>query len=115
LRKRGLLRLAFEHAQLFAGFVELALSCNDGVFNLGMTLLAIGQLHIQLFKARFGLDAALGQLFGLGLYFGQVLFDLGMALAGLLSQLRQAQGVHFKLVHARLQLGGFGTAERELL
>ena len=42
---------------------QLALGLDHALVQLGVTLLRVSQLHVQLFKAGFGGDAALLQLF----------------------------------------------------
>ena len=56
-----------------------------------MTLLAIGELHVQLFKSRLRLQQPLLQVLGQGFNVRQILVDLLRAALGLLSQLVQLQ------------------------
>ena len=51
LREGGLLRLALQAALLFAALLQLALGLDHAVAQLGVPLLAVGQLHVQLFEA----------------------------------------------------------------
>jgi hypothetical protein len=70
-----------------------------------MALLAVGQLHVQLFKAGLGRHALL-DIGELGLDFGQIGRRSALAGARLLGQLAQAQGLDLQLV------GGFATRSR---
>jgi hypothetical protein len=58
-----------------------------------VAFLAVGQLHVEFFEARFRRHAALLKIFELGIDLGEVGADLLAARAGLLGQLRQAQGL----------------------
>ena len=109
LGEGGLLGLALQAAQLFAGLGQAALGVAHPVFQLGVALLGIGQLHVQLFKPGFGGDAALLQVFQLGMDFGLVGGQLLAALAGLLGLLLQPQHLHLQLVLAGLGVGGLGA------
>ena len=66
-------------------------------------------------KRAFGGDAALLQFFQQRIDFGQVAGDLLAARAGLLGQLRQAQGFDLQLVGAALRLGGFAPRRHQPL
>ena len=80
-----------------------------------MALLAVGQLHVQFLEAAFGRDAALLQLLQQRIDFGQVAGDLLAAGAGLLGQLRQAQGLDLQFMGAALRLGGFAARRHQAL
>ena len=80
-----------------------------------MALLAIGQLHVQLFKAAFGRNLALFDIGELGLDFGQIRRDLGIARTGLLGQLRQAQSLNLQLMRTALRLSGFAACGDQTL
>ena len=60
-----------------------------------MALLAVGQLHVQLFEAALGGDLAFLQVAKLRINLAHVGLDLLAAGSGLFGQLRQAQ--HFDL------------------
>ena len=70
-------------------------------FQQGVTLLLLGQLHVQLFKAGFGHGAALVQIGQGGFGFRQVGLQLLAAALGLLGLLLQLQGLHLQLLRDR--------------
>ena len=88
------MRLALQAALLLSGGGQFALGLQHTLIQLRMALLAIGQSHVQRFEAAFGGDAALLQVFQLGIHLGQVTRQLGAAGAGLLGQLREPQCFH---------------------
>ena len=57
------MRLAFQRALLLARLGELAFGLDHALVELRVALLRVGELHVQLFKARFGRHAALLQFF----------------------------------------------------
>ena len=102
-------------AQLLARFVQAPLGLQHLVAQLGMALLAVGQLHVQFLEAGFGRHAALLDVGQLGLDLGQVGADLGIARAGLLGQLRQAQGLDLQLMGAALRFAGLAPGADQAL
>lgn len=114
-REGGLLGLALQRAQLLARFVQAPLGLQHLVAQLGMALLAVGQLHVQFLEAGFGRHAALLDVGQLGLDLGQVGADLGIARAGLLGQLRQAQGLDLQLMGAALRFAGLAPGADQAL
>ncbi|MPM66174.1 hypothetical protein SDC9_113081 [bioreactor metagenome] len=76
-----------------------------------MALLAVSQLHVEFFKARFCRNTTFLQIVQLRLDFGQIGADLLAARTGLLGHLREAQRFHLQLMRAALGLGGL-TARR---
>ena len=65
-----------------------------------MALLAVGQLHVQLFKFRLCRCLALLQILELGIYLAQISAQLLGPCAGLIGQLRQAQRFDLQLMRA---------------
>ena len=65
---------------------------------LGVALLAVGQLHVQFFKLRFGGDSAFLQVVQLGLHFGQVGVNLALRRAASCSPVATGAGFHLQLV-----------------
>ena len=63
---------------------ESLLYIDHALIQLGMALLAVGQLHVQRFKLALGRHTALLQFFELRVYLGQIGFDLRTAGPGLL-------------------------------
>ena len=80
-----------------------------------MPLLAIRQLHGQLFKAGLGGRSTLLQLIQRGLYLGHIGLNLRRAGTGLLGLLCQAQHVHLQFVGGLLGLGGFTPGGHQTL
>ena len=115
LGKLRFLGLALQAALLLAAGAQAALGVYHRITQLGFTLLAVGQLGIEFFKARLGLGAALLQFVELGMDFRQVGIDLLAALLRLLGLLRQAQGVHLQLVRLRLCLAGLAAGTLQAL
>ena len=72
-----------------------------------MALLAVGQLHVKLFKAALSSDFALFQVTQLRFNVAHVKVNLFAARTGLFGQLRQAQHFHLQLVRTALTFGGF--------
>ena len=111
MRVSGFLRLALQAALLFTAFGDLALTFDHTFVQLGMALLAVGQLHVQLFKTCFGGDATLLQVVQLPHHFAQVGVDLLAAGTGLFGELGQAQCLDLQRVGLGLCFGGL-TARR---
>ena len=88
LGKGGFLGLALQRALLLSALRQFALAFNHPFVQLGVTFLAVGQLHIQGLKLPLRRDASLLQILQLGVHLGQVGFDLRAAGPGLLQQLR---------------------------
>jgi len=63
-----------------------------------MAFLAVGQLHVELFKTPLCRHLAFLQLVKLDVNFSHVGLNLPAACAGLLGQLRQAQHFNLQLV-----------------
>ncbi len=80
-----------------------------------MALLAVGQLHVELFEAALRGDAAFLQLFELRIDFGQVAGELLAACARLLGQLRQPQCFDLQFVRAALRFGRFAARRDQAL
>ncbi len=95
--------------------VEFAFGLDHRVVELGVALLAVGQLHVQFLEARLGGHAALLQRLQLGIHLAQVGVDLLAARARLLGLLGQAQGLHLQLVRAALSLGGLAARHHQAL
>ena len=102
VRKSGLLRLALKAAQLLARFVQAALGLQHPVTQLGMTLLAVRQLHIEFFKARLCGNFALFDIAQLCFDFRKICRNLRITSAGLLGQLRQTQGFNLQFMGSAL-------------
>ena len=94
---------------LLARSIELTLAFDHTVVELGMAFLAVGQLHVQLFKACFSGDAALLQLIEFHIDLAEVGLNLLTAGAGLFGQLRQAQDLHLQGMAAALSFSGFAA------
>ena len=109
LGELGLLGLTLQAALLLTAIVQAALGIDDGLIQLRMTLLAVGQLHVELFEAGFSGGAAFLQIGQLGFHFRQITTDLLAARTRLLSQLAQAQGLHLQLVRSGLCGRGLGA------
>ena len=115
LGELGLLRLALQRALLLTAFGQAALGLDHTVAQLGVALLAVGQLHVQFFKTRLRGDAALLQVAQLRLDLGQIGANLLAARPGLLGQLRQSQGLNLQLVRAALGLAGLAARGHQAL
>ena len=114
-RKRGFLGLALQAALLLTAFIELAFGVHHPLIELGVALLGVGELHVELFKARFQRHPALLEFIQLLIHLGQVAGNLGAAHTGLLGQLRQAQGFDLQLVGTALALGGLAARGHQAL
>ena len=80
-----------------------------------MALLAVGQLHVQFFKAAFGGDLALLQITQLCINLAHVRLNLLTARTGLLGQLGKPQHLYLQFVRAALALGSFAAGGAEAL
>ena len=109
------MRLALQRTQLLAGLGQLPLGGDHAVVQQGVALLAVGELHVEFFKAGLGGHAALLQVAQLRVHLGQVCGNLLTAGAGLLSQLRQAQRLHLQLMRTALRLAGFAAGADQAL
>ena len=69
LGKLRFLGLTLQAALLLAAIVQAALGIDDGFVQLGMPLLAVRQLHVELFKTRFGCDTTFLKVSQLGFDF----------------------------------------------
>ena len=107
LPELGFLRLTLQAALLLTRVVQTALGGDHGLVELGMALLAVGQLHVELFKARLGGDATFLQVGQLRIHLTQIAAELFAAGAGLLDQLGQAQELDLDFVRAGLRRAGF--------
>ena len=115
LRKLRFLGFPLQAALLLAALRQPALGLDHLVAELGMALLAVGQLHVQFLEPRLGGDAAFLQRFQQGVHFRQVARDLVAAGAGLLRQLGQPQRLHLQRVRAGLGFGRFAPRGHEAL
>ena len=79
--------MAFQAALLLAAGLQLAFGLNDLIVKLGVTLLAVSQLHVQLFEAGFSGNAAFLQLVQLRINFCRVGRQLLASGTGLFGQL----------------------------
>ena len=103
----GLLGLTLQAAQLLARLLQTALGCHDLLVELGVTLLAVGEHHVEFFEACIRSSTALLNGVELRLDFVQVRLDLAGTCPGLICLLRQAKCLHLQLVGLRLRLRGF--------
>lgn len=80
-----------------------------------MQFLAVSQLHVQLFKARFCGGGPLLQIIQRRLYFSHIGLNLGGACTRLFSLLGQAQHFHLQLMRRLLGLAGFAACAHQAL
>ena len=111
----GFLRLALQAAQLITRLLQAALRVDDVLVELRMTLLAVGQHHVEFLEAGIGSGAALLQGIELGLDLVQIGVNLGGACTRLLGLLGQAQGLDLQFVRLGLGLRGFTTQLHQAL
>ena len=100
------LQLPLKCALLLASFVLFALCLDYTVVKLGVALLAVSQLHIELFKPALGHGFAFFQVAQLRFNVNYVDLNLLGARAGLLGQLRQAQHFNLQRVGGHLRVCG---------
>ena len=102
-----LLRLSLQAALLLAGVGQTALGGDDGVVQLGVTLLGRAQVNVQRIKARFVAGPSFVQRFELRLQLGQLARQLVAPGGRRVGLLAQAQQFHIQAVGTVLRLGGF--------
>ena len=80
-----------------------------------MALLAVGQLHVEFFKATFSGDFALFQVAQLRFNLAHVELNLLAARARLLGQLREAQHFNLQFMRATLAFCSFAPCGSQAL